>query len=33
LAARNHSIESDNTMAELSVGEAKLGECLRVHGV
>jgi hypothetical protein len=33
LAARNHSIESDNTMAELGLGEAKLGECFRVHDV
>jgi hypothetical protein len=31
LATRNHSIKSDNTMAELGLGEAKFGERFGVH--
>jgi hypothetical protein len=29
LAARDHSIKSDSTMAELGLGEAKFGDCFR----
>jgi hypothetical protein len=33
LAARNHSIESDSTMAELGLGEAELCKSFHVHDV
>jgi hypothetical protein len=33
LAARNHSIESDSTMAELGLGKAELCQSFHVHDV
>jgi hypothetical protein len=33
LAARNHSVKSDSTMAELGLGKAKFCQCLHVHDV
>jgi hypothetical protein len=33
LVARNHSIESDSTMAELGLGKAELCQSLHVHDV
>jgi hypothetical protein len=33
LAARNHSIKGDSTMAELGLGKAELGQSFHVHDV